>query len=241
MVLVQGVAEVDDTDLDANRERYAHDTAAKFGRGHRASAPTGARFDWYFTRIYLHVTPERALVWRDGDCEADPDLIELARPPAAAATTDDPHPAPALDPPARGALARVQELGRRYDTAVLSTVARDGYPFSIRVPVSTDRRGKMKTIHIDANPAATLPLLPGPACVTAHDHDEQLAWTRNFQVRGYLQGDRIDGFTVTPHTVLDGFELPPVGPLTRAVTNFRKIRRFRKTAKRERERRGTVQ
>jgi hypothetical protein len=236
MVLVQGVAEVDDADLEANRDRYARDTAAKFDRGERASAPAGARFDWYFTRIYLHVTPERVLVWRDGDCEADPDLIELGPPPAAAA----PHPAPAPDPPARGALARVQELGRRYDTAVLSTVARDGYPFSIRVPVSTRRRGKTKTIRIDANPAATLPLLPGAACVTAHDHDEQLAWTRNFQVRGYLQGDRIDGFTVTPHTVVDGFELPPAGPLTRAVTNFRKIRRFRKTAKRERARRRSA-
>jgi hypothetical protein len=34
--------------------------------------------------------------------------------------------------------------------------------------------------------------------------------------------------------VVDGFELPPAGPFTRAVSNLRKIRRFRKIAKRER-------
>jgi hypothetical protein len=228
MVLVQGTAEVDDGDLDANRERYARDTAAKFGREEKP-AP-GARFDWYFTRIYIHVLPERVYVWREGDCEAEPDLIELAE-PGGAPQTDGARRAPARS----GSTRRLHELGRRYDTAVLSVVAHDGYPFSIRVPVSTDRRGRV--IRIDATPAAILPLLPGPACVTAHDHEEKLAWSRNFQVRGHLLGDR-SGWTVTPHEVVDGFELPPVGPLTRTVYNFRKIRRFRQTAKAERARRS---
>jgi hypothetical protein len=38
--------------------------------------------------------------------------------------------------------------------------------------------------------------------------------------------------------VVDGFELPPTGALTRAVSNTSKIRRFRKTAKRERAKRA---
>src|SRR4051812_2697872 len=236
MVLVQGSAEVDDRDLDANRERYLRDIAAKLGRRGQ-TGPPGSRFDWYFARIYIHMRPERVHIWRGGDCEAEPELIELP-----AATGDEPgaadRAASGRAAPARtGSTGRVHELGRRHDTAVLSVVAHDGYPFSIRVPVSTERRGAR--IRIDATPAAALPLLPGPACVTAHDHDEKLAWSRNFQVRGSLLGDR-SGWTVLPRQVVDGFELPPVGPLTRAVVNFRKIRRFRQTAKRERARRAAV-
>jgi hypothetical protein len=243
MVLVQGTAAVDDGDLDANRERYISHSASKLGRRSEADPP-GSRFDWYFTRIYIHVRPERVHVWRGGDCEAEPELFELPDDRPGAGAQPDPHrhadpPAPVPAPPApvarTGSVGRVRELGRRYDTAVLSVVAHDGYPFAIRVPVSTDRRGR--AIRIDARPAPTLPMLPGPACVTAHDHDEQLTWSRNFQVRGQLLRDR-DRWTVTPHRVIDGFELPPVGPITRAVSNFRKIRRFRRTARAERARRA---
>ena len=232
MVLVQGTADVDDRDLDANRERYLRDTAAKLSRRGEATRTPGARFDWYFTRIYIHVRPERVHIWRGGDCEAEPESVELTP-----ARSDDAPPAPArVEPAARtGSARRIHDLGRRHETAVLSVVAHDGYPFSIRVPVSTDRRGR--EIRIDATPAPTLPILPGPACITAHDHDEKLAWSRNFQVRGHLLGDR-GGWTVRPHQVVDGFELPPVGPIPRAVLNFRKIRRFRRTAKAERARRA---
>src|SRR4051812_38713790 len=230
MVLVQGTAEVDDRDLDANRERYVRDNAVKLGRDPDATPPVG-RFDWYFARIYIHVRPERVHVWRGGDCEAEPDLFQLAD----AATTSETTPAAARQPAPARSIGRLRELGRRYDTAVLSVVAPDGYPFSLRVPVGTDRRGR--EILIDAHPAPSLPLLPGPACVTAHDHDEQLEWNRNFQVRGHLIGDR-QGWTVIPHRVVDGFELPPAGPLTRAVLNFRKIRRFRRTARAERAKRA---
>jgi hypothetical protein len=225
MVLVQGHAEVDDADLDANRDRYLRDHAEKLGRSAAASA-SAARFDWYFARIYIHVRPERVYLWRGGDCEAEPELFELTEPSIS-------HPpAPPDSVPGRARPTnRMHDLGRRYETAVLSVVAPDGYPFAIRVPVNTAKRGR--TIHIDAEPAATLPLLPGPACVTAHDHDEGLEWSRNFQVRGHLLGDR-NGWNVVPQKVVDGFELPPVGPLTRAVLNFRKIRRFRKTAKQQR-------
>lgn len=227
MVLVQGQAEVDDGDLDANRDRYLRDHAGKLGRS-AAASPSAARFDWYFARIYIHVRPERVYLWRGGDCEAEPELFEMAAPSASRAAPPDSVPARARP------TSRMYELGRRYETAVLSVVAPDGYPFSIRVPVSTARRGR--TIQVDAHPSPALPLHPGPACVTAHDHHDRLEWSRSFQVRGHLLGDR-NGWNVVPQQVIDGFELPPVGPLTRAVLNFRKIRRFRKTAKAERAKR----
>jgi hypothetical protein len=61
---------------------------------------------------------------------------------------------------------------------------------------------------------------------------------RNFQVRGDLLQQPTGTWVVAPTDVIDGFELPPTGAFTRAVSNYAKIRRFRRTARRERTRRG---
>lgn len=221
MVLVQGTAVVDDRDLDANRQRYRDDIAAKPAGPAKAPPPRG--HDWYFTRIYIDVRPERVYVWPDGDCGVRPDVYgEL--PPSRAEERGH-----------RGVLSphrRIAEIGGRYETAVLSLVTPEGYPFSVRVPMTADRRGRQ--IAIDVEPGG-VELEPGQACVTAHDHDPELRWTRNFQVRGQLVPDA-HGWRVLPHRLVAGFELPPTGSLVRAVTNVPKIRGYRKTAKRERER-----
>jgi hypothetical protein len=231
MVLVQGIATVDDADLDQNRARYERDSATK-PTGPTEQAPGGTAFDWYYTRLYIEVRPLRVYVWRKGDLGAEPDVYELAPDP-------DPEDLPPTPPRPPGRPPhwnrRLEHLGRRHDTAVLSFVETDGYPFAIRVPVDAGRRAKV--VRIDAEPHGVR-LLPGPACLTAHDHHEMLHWTRNFQVRGELLQDR-DGWLITPQRVLTGFELPPSGAVTRAVLNLGKIRRFRKTAKRERRRRGS--
>jgi hypothetical protein len=129
---------------------------------------------------------------------------------------------------------RIEELGTSYDTAVLSTVAPDGFPFSVRVPVSADREANL--VRIEAEPVGD-PLCPGLACLTAHAHEPRLTWQRNFQVRGDLRDDG-DGWSFVPHRVVEGFELPPGGALQRALMNFGKVRRFRRTAKRELGRRS---
>jgi hypothetical protein len=238
MVLVQGIAEVDDADLDANRARYVRENAAKL-RAAPGSEPPDAvqrRFDWYYSRIYLRVRPERVYVWPGGDCELEPQLFELGtdggsepQPPAVAAVA----------PAGAGGRwdRRIQELGRRYGSAALSFVGPDGFPFAVRVPVAASRRARL--ISIDAQPAGA-PLRPGPACVTAHDHEEALRWQRNFQVRGQLVPHPRGGWAVAPERVVSGFELPPGGALSRAIANFRKIRRFRRTARRERRRRSAA-
>jgi hypothetical protein len=227
MVLVQGIAEVDDHDLAANRERYAADSAQKLG-GKGTPSQGGRGFDWYLTRIYLHVRPERVYSWLGGDCELQPELLAGDEDAPDMPHAPVPHGGPAIWD------SRIAELGRRYDSAVLSVVAPDGFPFSIRVPVSADRRDR--TIRIDAHPVG-VPLRSGPACLTAHDHHEKLRWMRNFQVRGDLVEQPSGDWVMVPHRVVDGFELPPAGALTRAVSNFGKIRRYRKTAKRERAKR----
>lgn len=223
IVLVQGTASVDDHDLERNRRRYRVDIELK--PTGPAEAPAGERFDWYFTRIYIDVRPARVLVWPGA--AARPDVFGSL--PAAAA------PAP---PPSYGhagtAHRRVGEIGGRYDSAVLSTLGADGHPFSIRLPMTADRRGRWIAIEADD---VGCELRPGPACVAAHDHDPELKWMRNFQVRGDLVRDP-NGWLVLPHRVVDGFELPPAGSLVRAIGNIPKIRRFRKAAARERARRA---
>src|SRR3954468_1336522 len=95
MVLVQGTAEVDDHDLDANRLRYERDTEGK-PTGSREAAPPGPlgrRFDWYFARIYMHVGAERVYIWRAGDPAVEPELITTGDLDLPAAP-----PPPALDP-----------------------------------------------------------------------------------------------------------------------------------------------
>ena len=231
MLLVQGIATVDDADLDLNRARYERDSEAK-PTGPTEQAPSGTAFDWYYTRIYIEVRPLRVYVWRKGDLGVEPDLYELE----SEVLTDlpEPSPRPPGTPPQWN--RRLEQLGARHDTAVLSFVETDGYPFAVRVPVDADRRAKAVRIDIET-PMSGIRLLAGPACLTAHDHHELLHWTRNFQVRGELLQDR-DGWLITPQRVLTGFELPPSGAVTRAVLNLGKIRRFRKTAKRERAKRN---
>src|SRR5206468_3704978 len=140
-VLVQGMAEVDDRDLEANRERYERESAVKLRRGRAVRMPRLLRgmFAWYANRIYIKVRPERVFVWPDGDLAKRPDChgthLEEIR------SGHSEEPLQALEPPTGGAVAwdeRVEQLGSRYGNAVLAWVAPDGFPLAVRLPVSLD-------------------------------------------------------------------------------------------------------
>src|SRR5919109_3534370 len=77
-VLVQGTAEVDDRDLAANRERYWRESWEKLPgtRSMLPPKPLRGLFNWYFTRLYVHVRPERIYVWPDGDPAREPQLLD---------------------------------------------------------------------------------------------------------------------------------------------------------------------
>lgn len=128
---------------------------------------------------------------------------------------------------------RINELGTRYPTAVLSIVSPDGFPFSIRAPVSADEPSRVVRI---AGELTGMPLQPGLACLTAHVHAERFAWQENFQVRGdLLPADA--GWALVPRKLVGGFEIPR-SRLAMLRANAAKARRFRRTAKRELARRG---
>ena len=236
-VLVQGTAEVDEADLAANRERYARESIEKLPEVSRLMPPRAVRglFNWYYTRIYVHVRPERVYVWPHGDPLAEPELFDARMEEVRSGHAEDPA-APHAAPEGGGEAwdSRLDELGARYPTAVLSLVAPDGFPFSLRVPISVDRPAHR--VRIGAG-ALGLPVQSGLVCVTAHDHHPQFLWQRNFQVRGDLVQDD-DGWSVIPHRLVGGFELPPGSALQRYRLNLRRTVRFHRTARREMRRRG---
>jgi hypothetical protein len=123
----------------------------------------------------------------------------------------------------------MDELGERYPRAVLSFVAPDGFPFSVRVPLRLDRAAHR--VRVEAMPVGA-PVEPGLACLTAHDHEPEFKWQRNFQVRGDLVREG-DDWSLVPHKLIGGFELPPGSMLGRGRLNLSKIRRFRRIAKRQ--------
>jgi hypothetical protein len=236
MVLVQGIADVDDRDLEANRDRYWEESAEKLPATKEMQPPKILRgtFDWYYTRVYVHVRPERVYVWRGGDVSAEPELLDSHIEEVRSGHVEEP---PAtLNPPAGGQPiwdARMDELGERYPTAVLSIVSPDGFPFSVRVPIEVDRGEGV--VRVGAG-AVGVPVHPGLACLVAHDHHPEFRWQRNFQVRGDLV-ERDGRWTLVPHKMVGGFELPPGSALARYRANFSKMRRYRKVATRELARR----
>jgi len=232
MVLVQGIARVDDTDLDANRERYEREMADKLPALH-ALAPTGALkrfFSWYYDRIYLHVRPERVYVWAGAALDVEPTLYDAHVEEVRSGHNQEPEEGHV---PPEGGMdvwdTRLDRLGREDATAVLAIVGPDGFPFAVRVPVRADAGACV--VHVEADPVGA-PIDPGPACLCAHTHAEDLTWQRSFQVRGDLVEQ--DGRLVLhPHRVVAGLQLPS-SAFERYRVNVRKILRFRKTA-RERE------
>jgi hypothetical protein len=233
-VLVQGSAHVDDHDLEANRQRYAVESAEKLPGIAKLQPPEPLRrfLSWYYTRIYIHVRPERVYVW--GGADADPQVYDAHMEEVRSGHSEEPDRFHA--DPGGGASAwdtRVMELGSTHPTAVLSIVCPDGFPFAVRVPVHVDEANRW--IRIERTPSG-VPLQPGLACLTAHSHGETFTWQQNFQVRGDLVPAE-GGWVMIPHKLVGGFEVPP-SRLQTLRLNAAKARRFRRTAKRELARRG---
>jgi hypothetical protein len=186
-------------------------------------------FNWYYARIYVYVRPERVFVWPQGDFSQDPTLYGSHLEEARSHHSEEPV-VPAPDP-AGGAVSwdeRLDGLGTRHETAVLSLVGPDGFPFSLRVPVRTDRAAH----RVRLGPLPDwLPAVPSKACLTAHAHGPRFEWQRNFQVRGDLVQEDSE-WALVPHRLVGGFELPP-GKLQAYRENLRKILRFRKAGKAE--------
>jgi hypothetical protein len=138
----------------------------------------------------VRVRPERVYVWPSGDATLEPRLFDAHMEEVRSGHDEEPEAPP---PAAEGGSARwderIDELGTA-DVAVLSLVAPDGFPFSVRVPISVDRSGECVRI---GGGVLGVPAQPGLACLTASDR---------LQVRGDLvEGD--GGWVFVPHRTID--------------------------------------
>jgi pyridoxamine 5'-phosphate oxidase-like protein len=236
-VLVQGAATVDDEDLEANRQRYRRESLEKLPETKDMQPPKFVQrfFQWYLARIYVKVRPERVYVWPEGDFSREPQLFDSrideirsghAQEPAVPLPETVGGPTPWDD--------RLRELGRKYETAVLSVMAPDGFPMSARVPIEPDEAaGRIRVTEVPVG----IPLAAERACLTAHEHHPDFKWQVNFQVRGNLLPDN-GGWALIPRKLVGGFELPPTSNLARYRLNARKMMRFRKIAKRQLQKRN---
>jgi hypothetical protein len=233
-VLVQGSADVDDRDLEANRERYARESLEKLPAMGKLDPPDAVKryLSWYYTRIYIHVRPERVYAWRAAD--AEPELYDAHMEEVRSGHSEEPSRFHA--DPQGGATAwhpRLNELGTTYPTAVISVVCPDGFPFAMRVRARAHQADRM--IRID-DPPQGAPLQEGLACLTAHSHEERFSSMQNFQVRGDLVL-REGCWELIPHKLIGGLEAP-ANRLALLRANAGKAVRFHRTAKRELARRG---
>jgi hypothetical protein len=236
-VLVQGIAEVDHSDLEANRERYTREALEKLPGSKELLPPRPLQrmFSFYFTRLYIHVRPERVYVWPGGDPTREPELFDAHMEEVRSGHDEEPESAPADVEGGTAAWdARMDELGDMYPEAVLSLVAPDGFPFNIRVRITVDRAAHR--VRIGAG-ALGVPVQPGRACLAAHEHGPNFEWQRNFQVRGDLV-EEDGGWALVPQRLIGGLELPPESKPKLYARNARKMLRMRRTAKKTRRELG---
>jgi hypothetical protein len=205
-VLVQGTATVDDEDLRANAERYIRETGVKLPATKKMNPPKPIRplFNWYYTRLYIKVRPERVFIWPDGNLAEEPVVHDAHLEEVRSGHVEEPledH-----GPPAGGAPAWDDRMGflAEHETAVLSWMGPDGFPISVRVPFTAD--SSRREIAIEDEPAG-MPLLEGRACLTVHRHAPDFTWQRNMQVRGNL-ARTAEGWRLVPSRIVGGFELP---------------------------------
>ena len=229
-VLVQGTAEVDDRDLAANRERYWRESAVKLPKTKEMHPPKFLRgwMDWYYARIYVKVRPERVLVWPGGDLDNEPVIHDSHMEEVRSGHDEEPLEAPPAMPTFEPVWdERIDELGDRHPTAVLSWPGPDGFPLSARLQVRPEQQAKKIRIFSEAE---GLPIVAGKACLTAHAHAPDFAWQENFQVRGALSKEP-DGWTLAPAKLIGGFEIPNESQFAVAKRNFAKARKFRRIYK----------
>ncbi len=193
VVLVQGMAAVRDADLQANTDQYIRQSFKKFSQTYTAMPPfLLKRQQWYFTRIWIQVTPLHILWWPEGNLERQPECWDAPQD----------LPIPASDPAPQGKIPGAWTKGpqdwqtgaayalQRMGTPILTVVDGQGFPLPMRV-----RTAAITSTGFHADLPAGLPAnSKGPACLTFHTHPEQFTYQENMVFTGTVEPD--GSFTV---------------------------------------------
>ena len=234
VVVVQGLATVRDADLRANSARYLREWSRKLPVT-AAKTPDFAlsQMDWYWTRIWIGVTPRRVLWWPDGRLDREP--LRWEAPDTVVAPASDPAPAgPSSGSWAAGAVdwrRRAAGAVDRFGPPVLTTVDAEGWPLPLRtVSAAPTEDG------FDVQVPAGVDIVPGPAFLTFHRHAATMEHQENLGLAGVASvGAGV--VHVRVDRTLNDFPLPR-NPVRRAVQMMGAGRRLRPRLAYEAERRG---
>ncbi|WP_281689675.1 hypothetical protein [Pseudonocardia thermophila] len=203
-VLVQGLATVRDADLQAGTDRYVRRSLAKFPQVF-AKHPWFVlrRQTWYWSRIWIEVTPLKIIWWPGGRLDAEP--VRWSASPAVTAPPSDPAPPGAAPrawtrPPAdwRSQVPRAVRLG----APVLTVGDAEGWPLPLRsLGAEPTRDGFL----VRTGPGFSV--AGGPACLTFHGHPADFAGQENVVFVG-TAAPVSDGVHVTVRRALADFSLP---------------------------------
>ena len=95
--------------------------------------------------------------------------------------------------------ANISRYLPKFDSAVLSGLDAAGRPFSVRCRPQADSANQVLRLPL---PEAA-PLMPGPACLLFHKHDDRLWNLLSFVVRGRLERDE-QGWVLRPSQFIPG-------------------------------------
>jgi hypothetical protein len=110
----------------------------------------------------------------------------------------------------------------RFESAVLTGLDAEGYPFSVRCRPRINAVARVLEVHLPAG----IPVRPGPASLLCHRHDENLWHLRSFLVRGELNRDG-RGWTFRPQRFVPGAGIGgPMGVVRFFVGSRRTARRY---------------
>jgi len=234
--VVQGLATVRDADLRANSARYLAVSNARFPQTY-AITPTALlrSMAFYWSRIWVEVTPVRVLWWPNGDLDNAPQRWL----PAAAVTAPPSDPAPT----GRGAGSwkttkpvdwkrRTRGALDRLGMPVLTTVTTDGWPLPLRV-----RDAEPTASGFRVRPPAGVGVVPGAASLTFHGHGEVFDSQENIGLVGSCRVNADGSVDFEAQRALNDF-IVPKNPVRRMIYLAAAGRRLSKRLDAEAARRG---
>ena len=233
-VLVQGLATVRDADLRATSSRYLHASAARFPELF-ASIPLWQlrRMDWYWTRMWVQVTPLRVLWWDRGDLTATP--LEWRAEPRTTAPPSDPEPTGRTSGSWSGSAAdwRARRAGAigRLGRPVITTMTPDGWPQpwrAVQVEETTDGYELVAPTGLE--------IVDGPAFASFHTHPEDFGYQENIGLAGRIVTRGARQLFLAERALAD-FGVPKSN-LRAATSMWRAGRKLRPRLRHEVERRG---
>jgi hypothetical protein len=187
VVLVQGLGAVRDSDLQANADRYVRLSLDKIPALYK-QLPWFmiSRQRWYWTRIWVHITPMRIFWWPEGRMDAPPQRWDA--PAGTRGEPSDPAPPGHQPPPWKPIQAewrpRAEYALRRLGIPVVTVMDAQGFPVPVRVE-HVSLKGDGFELALPASLPALAPAA-GPACLTFHEHDPRFAREENATFLGRL-------------------------------------------------------